>query len=52
RALTATPVQDPRVAARLLGLRAAVLNAKGEHAEAEQLLRQSADALRELGDGG
>ncbi|MBL8933244.1 MAG: hypothetical protein JNM69_01745 [Archangium sp.] len=51
RALTATEVRDPRVAARLLGLRGAVLNEQGNFAEAEQLLRQSADRLRELGEG-
>ncbi|MDX2011868.1 MAG: hypothetical protein SFW67_16870 [Myxococcaceae bacterium] len=51
RALTATPVTDPRVAARLLGLRAAILNEQGRYAEAEQLLQQSAEALRQLGDG-
>lgn len=50
-ALAATPVQDPRVAARLLGLRAAVLNERGQFAEAEQLLRQSAEQLRALGEG-
>ncbi len=51
RALTATEVRDPRVAARLLGLRGAVLNEQGNFAEAELLLRQSADRLRELGEG-
>lgn len=51
RALTATEVRDPKVAARLLGLRGAVLNEQGNFAEAEQLLRQSADRLRELGEG-
>jgi hypothetical protein len=50
RALTATPVNDAKVAARLMGLRAAVLNEQGQYAEAEQLLRQSAEALRQLGD--
>lgn len=51
RALTATEVRDPKVAARLLGLRGAVLNEQGNFAEAEQLLRQSAERLRELGEG-
>lgn len=51
RALTATEVRDPRVAARLLGLRGAVLNEQGNFAEAEELLRQSAERLRELGEG-
>jgi hypothetical protein len=50
RALTATDVTDPRVAARLLGLRAAILNEQGRFAEAEQLLQQSAEALRQLGE--
>ena len=51
RALTATQVTDARVAARLLGLRAAILNEQGRYAEAEQLLQQSTEALRQLGDG-
>jgi hypothetical protein len=50
RALTATQVADPRLAARLLGLRAAILNEQGQYAEAEQLLQQSAEALRQLGE--
>jgi len=50
RALTATPVKDARVAARLVGLRGVVLHEQGQFAEAEQLLRQSADQLRSLGE--
>lgn len=49
-ALARTPVQDPRAAARLLGLQGVVLNERGRYAEAEQLLTQSAARLRELGE--
>jgi tetratricopeptide (TPR) repeat protein len=50
RALTATPVKDARVAARLIGLKGVVLHEQGQFAEAEQLLRQSADQLKALGE--
>lgn len=50
RALTATEVKDPRLAARLLGLRGVVLHEQGQFAEAEQLLQQSTDQLRALGE--
>ena len=50
RALTATPVKDARVAARLVGLKGVVLHEQGQFAEAEQLLRQSADQLKALGE--
>jgi len=49
-AISSIEVKDPRVAARLLGLRAAVLNERGQFAEAEALLRQSQDRLRALGE--
>lgn len=50
RALTDTQVTDARVAARLIGLRGVVLHELGQFADAEQLLRQSADQLRALGE--
>ena len=50
RALTDTQVNDARVAARLIGLRGVVLHELGQFADAEQLLRQSADQLRALGE--
>lgn len=50
RALTGTPVKDARVAARLVGLRGVVLHEQGQFAEAEQLLRESGDQLRALGE--
>jgi tetratricopeptide (TPR) repeat protein len=49
-ALAQTPVSDARAAARLLGLRAAVQNERGNYVEAEALLRQSTEHLRALGD--
>lgn len=50
RALAETQVNDARVAARLIGLRGVVLHEQGQFADAEQLLRQSADQLRALGE--
>lgn len=47
--LVKTPVSDPQVAARLMGLEGVILNQRGRYAEAELLLGQSAQRLKALG---